>query len=229
MKIGYLQKTSLIEYPGKVCGIVFTQGCNFRCPYCHNPELVDPSLFKECLPQDEVLSFLAMRRGRLEAVTITGGEPTIHDDLLPFIQKVRELGYPVKLDTNGSNPGVLGQIIDGGLADFIAMDIKSPLAKYPETTGGACDVRKVESSIQAVMGSNVAYEFRTTIVNGLLSPDDIIEIGRLIRGASRYVLQRFTPSKHLDPGYLKAGSFSEEELSELLEHLTALVGHCSVR
>ncbi|HQG31649.1 MAG TPA: anaerobic ribonucleoside-triphosphate reductase activating protein [Deltaproteobacteria bacterium] len=229
MKIGYLQKTSLIEYPGKVCGIVFTQGCNFRCPYCHNPELVDPALFGECLPMDDILSFLAKRRGKLDAVTITGGEPTIHEGLPGFIRRIKELGYLVKIDTNGSNPGVLRQIIADGLADFIAMDIKSPLARYPEVTGAACDVQRVESSIRAVMRSNVAYEFRTTIASGLLSPDDILEIGRMIRGASRYVLQKFVPSKHLDQAYLKAEPFSEEEIEDLLDRLTELVGHVSVR
>lgn len=229
MKIGYLQKTSLIDYPGKVCGIVFTQGCNFRCPYCHNPELVDPTIFRECLPLDEIFSFLATRRGKLDAVTITGGEPTIHDNLLPFIRKIRDLDYLVKIDTNGSNPDVLGEIIDKGLADFIAMDVKSPLQRYAEIAGVACDVQKVESSIQAVMCSSIPYEFRTTIVKGLLRPDDIIEIGRTIRGASRYVLQRFAPSKHLDQGYLKAGSFGSEELEDLLERLTEMVAHVSIR
>jgi pyruvate formate lyase activating enzyme len=229
MRIGYLQKTSLIEYPGKICSVVFTQGCNFRCPYCHNPELVDPSRFTQSLPADEVLSFLAMRRGKLDAVSITGGEPTIQDDLLPFLRKIRELGFPVKVDTNGSNPDVLGQIIEDGLADYIAMDIKSPLAKYPETAGVSCDVRKVESSIQAVMRSNLAYEFRTTLVTGLLSPDDVIEIGTLIKGASRYVLQRFTPSKHLDQKYLNAEAFSEEELNGLLDRLSLVIDHPSAR
>jgi len=229
MKIGYLQKTSLIEYPGKVCGIVFTQGCNFRCPYCHNPELVDPALFGECLPSEDVLAFLARRRGQLDAVTITGGEPTIHNGLLGFIRRIRNLGYLVKIDTNGSNPGVLRQIIDDGLADFIAMDVKSPLARYPDITRTACDVGRVESSIQAVMRSSVAYEFRTTVFSGLLKPDDILEIGRMIRGASRYVLQKFVPSKHLDQAYLKAGTFSEEEIEDLLERLAGMVGHVSVR
>lgn len=229
MKIGYLQKTSLIDYPGKICSTVFTQGCNFRCPYCHNPELVDPALFGESLPSEEILSFLSLRKGKIDAVTVTGGEPTIHTDLPRFIRSMKDLGYLIKIDTNGSNPGMLRQIVSEGLADFIAMDIKSPLGRYPDVAGVVCDARTVESSIQTVMASGAAYEFRTTIVDGLLSPGDIIEIGRTIQGASRYVLQKFAPSKHLDNEYLKAGSFSDKELEDLLGHLNALVGHVSVR
>ncbi len=122
----------MIEYPGKICAIVFSQGCNFRCPYCYNPELVNPDLYKECLPEDEVFSFLAKRRGKLDAVTITGGEPTIQNDLIEFIKRVRKMGYLIKVDTNGSHPEVMEKLISRKLIDYIAMDVKGPLKKYQD-------------------------------------------------------------------------------------------------
>lgn len=229
MNIGYLQRSSFIEYPGRICAVLFTIGCNFRCPYCHNPELVDAGLFPDMFTEDEVLAFLAGRQGKLDALVITGGEPCLQADLASFMRRVRDLGFLVKLDTNGSRPDALAGIVEQGLADFIAMDIKAPLAKYPLVAGRGSWEREIESSIRTIMDSGALYEFRTTLVDRLLCPDDIREIGGMIRGARRYVLQRFVQSKHLDPGYAEAGTFSEGEIADLLRDLQGLVGSCAVR
>ncbi len=229
MKIGYLQKTSLIDYPGKICAVIFTQGCNFRCPYCHNPELVDTLSFTDSFSEEEILSWLPRRKGLLDGVVITGGEPTLQPDLIPFMQKIKDLGFLVKLDTNGSCPDVLAHAAREGLVDYIAMDIKAPFAKYHKAAGRQIDTRAVGMSIGTVTGSHVAYEFRTTLVSGLLCVDDIIEIGHMIKGASRYALQRFVSSKHLDQAYLNAGPFTDEEISGLVQALKLLVGQLIVR
>ena len=142
MLIGGFQKFSFIDYPGKVCAIVFTCGCNFRCSYCHNPELVMPELFKEPIPEGEILSFLENRKGKLDAVTITGGEPTMQRDLLEFVLSVKKLGFLIKLDTNGSDPDVLREAMKE--VDYVAMDVKAPLEKYRETTNSGVDTNRIK-------------------------------------------------------------------------------------
>ncbi len=229
MDIGFLYRTSFIDYPGKICAVAFTTGCTFRCPYCHNPELVDGSLPPGMFPEEEVLSFLAGRRGKLDALSITGGEPCLQPDLASFMKKVRDLGFLLKLDTNGSRPEALAQVIDRGLADYIAMDVKAPLEKYPLVSRTGSWEREIPASIALVMGSGVPYEFRTTLVEGLLEPEDVREIGKMIRGAQRYVLQRFVPSKPLDPSYAGAKTFAESSVASLLEDLRGVVGYCSAR
>ncbi len=229
MLIGHLQKSSVIEYPGMVSCVVFTQGCNFRCPYCHNPELVEPGLFMPPVPQEEILSFLVKRKGKLDAVSITGGEPTLQKGLPEFMARIRAMGFLVKLDTNGSDPDILREIIAASLADYIAMDIKAPLEKYSRAAGKPCDTVAIASSISIIMGSGVPYEFRTTLVNGLLTREDVFAMAGMIRGASRYVLQRFTASKHLDPAFTGAEPPLEEEIREIEEGLRGIVLSCSVR
>jgi pyruvate formate lyase activating enzyme len=219
MRIGGLQKVSLMEYPGKISAIAFTQGCNFRCPYCHNPELVDPELYGDCLPEEVIFSFLEKRKGKLDAVTITGGEPTIHDDLMDFIKRIRKMGYLVKLDTNGSYPHVLEQLIHGRLVDYIAMDMKGPLYKYKIVTKSKIDEDKIKQSIEMIMKSGVPYEFRTTIPKKLLHEDDLLEMGKLLRNASCYILQQFIPTKTLDKQFLKYEAYSQEEMEYLRDKL----------
>jgi pyruvate formate lyase activating enzyme len=219
MLIGGLQKVSLIEYPGKISAIAFTQGCNFRCPYCHNPELVDPELYGDCLPEEAVFSFLEKRKGKLDAVTITGGEPTIQHDLIDFIKCVRKIGYLVKLDTNGSCPDVLEQLIHGRLVDYIAMDMKGPLHKYKIVTKSKIDEDKIKQSIEMIMKSGVPYEFRTTIPKKLLHEDDLLEMGKILRNASCYILQQFIPTKTLDKQFLKYEAYSQEEMESLRDKL----------
>ncbi len=212
MQIGALQKVSLIEFPGKISAIVFTQGCNFRCPYCYNPELVDPELYRECFSEEELFSFLDKRKGRLDAVTITGGEPTIQQDLQEFIKRIREMGYLIKLDTNGSHPDVLKQLTGDGLVDYIAMDVKSPLHKYRTLTKSKIDEDRIRQSIGIIMKSDVPYEFRTTVPKRVLHEDDLLEIGKLLKNAGRYVLQKFIATKTLDKQFLKHEAYSQEEM-----------------
>ncbi|HDH87356.1 MAG TPA: anaerobic ribonucleoside-triphosphate reductase activating protein, partial [Desulfobacteraceae bacterium] len=202
MIIGGFQRFSLIDYPDKICAIVFTQGCNFRCPYCHNPELVDPKKFGIELKEDEILSFLGRRKGKLNAVTITGGEPLLQTDLSPFLSAIKRLGYLVKLDTNGSFPSRLKKIIELESVDYVAMDIKTSLAKYPQVIKTKIDTRKILDSIRLIMDSGLDYEFRTTIVKALFEKDDFYKIGQLIKNARLYVLQKFVPSKTLDDTFL---------------------------
>ena len=170
MKIGYVQRFSLIDYPGKICAIVFTQGCNFRCPYCHNPELVIPEQYGECIPEDVFFPFLENRREKLDAVSITGGEPTIQPGIVDFIRSIKELGFLIKVDTNGSFPDVIEELLRLNLLDYIAMDIKAPLRKYRNVTASAVDTRNILASIDLIKNSGIEHEFRTTR-NGMCCSD----------------------------------------------------------
>ncbi len=227
MLIGGFQKFSLIDYPGKISAIVFTQGCNFRCPYCHNPELVNVTT----KPMDvwEILSFLETRKGKLDAVEITGGEPTLQKDLVDFARKIKEMGFLLKLDSNGTNPDVLRTLLNEGLVDYIAMDVKAPLEKYKDVVRVDVDVSKIRESIDLIKNNAPDYEFRTTIVKSLLSKEDIEEIAKTIEGSKIYVLQKFIPSKTLDPEFIHEETYSDEELTELAKKLEKYVGKCIVR
>ncbi len=202
MVIGGFQKFSLADFPGKISAIVFTRGCNFRCPYCHNPELVDPARYVAEVPQEEVLRFLGSRRGQLQGVVVTGGEPTLHDDLPLFLAGIHALGFAVKLDTNGSNPDALQGLIRDSLLDYIAMDIKAPLSAYPRIAGAPVRVEDIERSVRLVIGSGLPHEFRTTYEGSLLSTKDMEAIAEIVRGCANYVVQSFRPSRALDPAML---------------------------
>lgn len=229
MKIGGLQKFSMIDYPDKVACIVFTQGCNFRCPYCHNPELVKPEMFGESLNEEDFFDFLKERVGKLDAVSITGGEPTLQYDLIEFIKKIRDLGFLIKLDTNGTNPDMLKEIIDQKLVNYIAMDIKAPFSKYEEITKMPVNIEKIKQSVEMIKNSGIDYEFRTTLVKNLLSPEDIVQIGRDIAGAKQYFLQKFVSTKTVDEKVLNEETYSEEELENLKEQLKPFVAKCLSR
>ncbi|MBP8980200.1 MAG: anaerobic ribonucleoside-triphosphate reductase activating protein [Syntrophobacterales bacterium] len=215
MKIAGFQKFSLIDYPGGVSGVVFTQGCNFRCPYCHNPELVDPRRFVGSIPAEDILGFLEDRRGKLDAVTITGGEPTLQGDLPVFIKEIKDMGFLVKIDTNGSMPTMLARLLAGGLVDYVAMDLKGPLERYPTLVGAAVNRRDLEESIALLGDAGLPHEFRTTLVASLLTVEEIVSLVERIPAAPRYVLQRFVPSKLLDPRLGENDCFSEEEIAGL--------------
>jgi pyruvate formate lyase activating enzyme len=219
MNIGGWQKVSLIDYPEKICSILFTQGCNFRCPYCHNPELVEPALFRESLSEEEIFAFLEKRKGKIDAVSITGGEPTIQPDLVEFIQPMKKIGYLIKLDTNGSRPDVLGKLINQKLLDYIAMDVKAPLNRYPNIARCHIDPDKIQESIKMIIGSDTAYEFRTTVVKCLLTVSDLQRIAALIKDARLYVLQRFVSSKCLEKKFLGETTYSDEDFEALKEKL----------
>jgi pyruvate formate lyase activating enzyme len=229
MKIGGLQKVSLIEYPGKISAIIFTQGCNFRCPYCHNPELVDPDLYGECQSKESLFSFLEKRKGKLDAVSITGGEPTIQQDLIALIEHVKKLGFLVKIDTNGSNPEVMKLIIGRKLIDYIAMDVKGPLGKYKVLTRSQIDEDLIQQSIAMIMASGIPYEFRTTVLKSQLDENDLLEMGKLIRNARLYVFQQFVASKTLDQNYAHETTYSLEELNAIKEKLTKDVHSVMIR
>ncbi len=219
MKIGGLQKVSLIDYPGLISAIVFLQGCNFKCSYCHNPELVNPRLFAPCICERDVLAFLDTRRGKLDAVTITGGEPTLQDDLVPFIKKINKMGFAVKLDTNGSQPQVIKALLAEKLLDFIAMDIKAPWEKYANVTGVPVDVEKIGESVKIILQAKIPHEFRTTIVQSQLTPNDIMKIAKLIAGTSKYALQKFVGVKTLNKKFLKEKNYPDGELDKIKKRL----------
>ncbi len=229
MKIGGLQKVSLIDYPGLICATIFLQGCNFKCSYCHNPELVDTRLFQPCIKENEVLDFLNMRRGKLDAVTITGGEPTIQDDLAPFIKKIKKIKFAVKLDTNGSQPQVIKTLLDEKLLDFIAMDIKAPLEKYKSIVKVQVNSDLIEESIQLILKAKIQHEFRTTIVESQLEEKDIQQIAKLISGANSYALQKFVPAKTLDKKFLKEKSYPDEEFQKIKKHLEYQILSVTIR
>ena len=218
MKVGGLQKFSLIDYPEKISAIVFTQGCNFRCPYCHNPELVDPARYGPVIPKDEVLSFLESRRGKLDGVAVTGGEPTIQSDLVPFLESLKEMRYLIKVDTNGSHPSVLENLIEKGLVDYLAIDIKGPLERYGQIASVEVNTSRIEESIHIISASGIAHEFRTTVVRTLLSLEDLASVGRLLDKCSPYVLQTFVPGETLGSDLQMYTPYSKNELATM-QHL----------
>lgn len=225
MTIGGLQKITLIDYPGKISCTVFCLGCNFRCPFCYNAELVLPEKIKEQsrVDEKEFFNFLKERKGLLEGVVLCGGEPCFCKDLPDFIRKIRKLGYLVKLDTNGSNPKMLKDLIDEKLIDYVAMDIKAPLAQFPisnyqfpkyeKATGTKVDLDKIKKSVEIIKNSGIDYEFRTTVVPGIHTKEDIVEIAKWIGGPKvKYYLQNFRPEKTIDPEYEKCRPFNQAEL-----------------
>ena len=182
---------SLIDYPEKICSILFTQGCNFRCPYCHNRELVDPHFYQDPIPEDKILQFLNKRQGVLQGVVITGGEPTLQKDLKRFLQQIKTFGYSIKMDTNGSQPAVLEELIKEKLIDFIAMDIKAPLYLYKKVVGINVNeslLKIIKKSINIIINSKIDYEFRTTIVDKMIGKTHILEIAKLLKGVKKYIL-----------------------------------------
>jgi pyruvate formate lyase activating enzyme len=231
MRIGGLQPTSCIDYPGRLCCVLFLAGCNFECPYCHNPQLTgDPALHAERVPLDEVFAFLAERRGRLDGVVVSGGEPTLHPDLPELCRRIKRLGFPVKLDTNGSRPAMLARLMAEGLVDYVAMDLKTDPERYSESVAARCDADTLRASVEAIMRSGLDYEFRTTCVHPLVSPATVERIARLIRGSRLYVLQPFRAGEILRPGFFDGDpAVSEAEMAELAARAAPWVECCRVR
>ncbi len=212
MLIKGLHKTSLLDYPDKVATTVFTGGCNFRCPYCHNADLVLNVNKIKSYSEKEVLEHLEKRKHVLDGICITGGEPTLQDDLIDFIKKVQEIGLAIKLDTNGYNPKVLKELIDKGLIHYVAMDIKNSKEKYVMTTGIDIDVKKITESINILICSNIEYEFRTTVTQELHTANDFEGIGKWLNGAKKYYLQQFVYSnKQIEQGF---SPYSPQKLTE---------------
>lgn len=227
MKIGGIEKCTMIDYPGKVACILYTIGCNMRCPYCHNPELVDETA-KE-IPLPEVWSFLKERRGLLDGVVITGGEPTLHEDLPNFISKIKNLGYLVKLDTNGTRPAVIKKLMNEKFIDYIAMDIKAPVEMYSFTVSRAIHTDALRQSIALIISSPIEHEFRTTVVKSLLSPADLEQIGKEICGAKKYYFQKFNSKKILNPQFKKKVTYTKDEFLQFKKMMLKYVGYCGIR
>ncbi len=216
MRIGGLQKFSLIDYPGKVSCVIFTQGCNFRCCYCHNPELVVAEKFCPTIPEKEVFEFLRSRQKYLQGVVVSGGEATIHVDLVSFLNRIKQLGYLIKIDTNGSLPNQLKSLIQLKLVNYIAMDIKAPLVRYQKLAGQSFDVQNIKESIDLIINSGIKHQFRTTIIKDLFLDDDLCQIRQLIQGAGSYCLQKVRlDEKILDKSLLSQQQFSDDEFNNL--------------
>ncbi|MDQ2086609.1 anaerobic ribonucleoside-triphosphate reductase activating protein [Herbivorax sp. ANBcel31] len=189
MKIAGLQKNSFVDYPGNLCAVVFTQGCNMNCFYCHNKPLIDNEKRNENISSEDVLEFLKKRRSFLDAVVISGGEPTMQKDLENFIKEVKKLKFKVKLDTNGTNPEVIESLISKRLIDYVAMDIKAPFKRYQEFCGAKTDINRIKKSIDILMQDIIDYEFRTTFAPGL-GFGDVLNMCNEIKGAKSYILQK---------------------------------------
>ncbi|NLU48232.1 MAG: anaerobic ribonucleoside-triphosphate reductase activating protein [Syntrophomonadaceae bacterium] len=233
MKFAGLVKQSLVDYPGEVTAVLFTRGCNIRCPFCQNPDLLLRSpRFVEPISLEEALDFLKERKGFLDAVTVTGGEPTLHEDLPHALSAFKALGYLVKLDTNGTNPAMLQQLIAGGILDYVAMDIKAPLdyRKYARACGKLTteEFFNVRSSIRMLMEAGIEVEFRTTVVPLLHSFEDIEEIARYIQGAPLYSLQQFNPSVTLDTDYGAVVPYTRQEMQALADRCAPFVQNVRV-
>lgn len=232
VRIGGLQKTSLIDFPGKICCVVFLAGCNFHCPYCHNPDLTGGiSDAAEIIPADQFYRFLDSHRSFLEAVVISGGEPTLQPALTQLCERIKQLGYLVKLDTNGSRPRILQKLIDDGLVDYVAMDIKTDPARYSPYIQAKSHPDRILESIRIIMASAPAYEFRTTCVKPLVNAAVMETIGRSIRGAQQFVLQHFHDTRILQPEFFRDmdPTFSDDELGSLQNRLRPYVEHCLIR
>ena len=201
MNIGGFQPFSLSDYPGKISALIFTQGCNFRCPFCHNGSLISVKDIGK-IKEEEIFFFLKEREHWLDGVVVTGGEPTIHKDLPDFLRSIREIGLLIKLDTNGSRPDVLRFLFEEGLVDYVAMDIKAPMSIYNKLAGVTVPLKRVEESISLIVDSGIEHEFRTTEVKSLLSPEDIIEIKKNVPKGSKYCLQEFRPENALEENIL---------------------------
>lgn len=214
MRISGIQKLTLLDYPGKTACIIFCYGCNFLCPFCHNALLVTEKA-ESFISEEEIFSFLKKRRGILDGVCVTGGEPTLQKDLKEFLGKIKALGYSVKLDTNGYKPEVLKEIIDEGLCDYVAMDIKNTPTKYALTVGREIDRDRIKKSIAVLREGKVPCEFRTTVVKDFHTKEDIKEIAELLKGEIPWYLQQFKDSGQLIEEGLSP--YSKEEMAELTE------------
>lgn len=223
------QKLSLIEYPGKISAIVFLGKCDFSCHFCYNIDLVKNYEKLPDIPEKEVLDFLSTRKGLLDGIAITGGEPTLHKELPEFIKKIKDLGFLVMLETNGSNPKMLKELIEKKLVDYIAMDIKAPLEKYDEVAGVKVNNKDIQDSVDFIRNSGIDYEFRTTVIPKHFKEEDALAIGKWLKGSKRFFLQQFRPDKTLNEDYKKIEQYPPEKLKEFAEMIKSFFGSVKVR
>jgi pyruvate formate lyase activating enzyme len=235
MKIGGLQKTTLVDYPGRVAATVFLAGCNFRCPFCYSSELVLPEKIKEQpeFSREYFFNFLSERQGLLEGIVICGGEPTVHLELPEFARKIKSFGYFLKLDTNGSNPQMVKELLEENILDYVAMDIKVPLERYPELVEKESKkdiAEKIKETVGILKSSKIDYEFRTTVVPQFLNKEDMVKIAKWIGGEKeKYYLQNFRAEKTLDPEFVKRKPYPDQYLIEIKNAVSPFFKICQIR
>lgn len=228
MKILGLQKTTLLDFPGHTACTIFTPHCNLRCPFCHNGGLVLPESDAEYKSEEEIFAFLKKRAGILDGMAITGGEPLLQPDIADFIKKVRELGYKIKLDTNGAFPDKLKELLDAGLIDYVAMDVKNSKEKYGITVGiPDIDITPFERSIEIIKSSGIAYEFRTTVVREFHTEDDIVAIAKWLGKPEKYFLQAYHDSENMLS--YNCSAVPDEEMKTMAEAARSITAYCETR
>jgi pyruvate formate lyase activating enzyme len=224
-----MERLSLSSYPGKLCANIIVPGCNFRCPYCNEGQLIFDFIPMPKIHEDEVIAFLHPRLGFLDGVTLTGGEPMIHRELPDFLARLKSIGSLVKVDTNGSHPGRLGHIIGKKLVDYVAMDIKVPLKKYQETVGFRISPEELLGSIQLIRKGGIDYEFRTTVVPGVVDGNDLEDIAKMLMGSKRYVLQGFKPGVTLSKDFVDVKPYSLVEMRQFVDRVSPYVADVQLR
>ena len=232
MKLLGLQKMTMLDFPGRIACTVFTGGCNFRCPFCHNASLVLPDRMAnaEQVSEESFFNFLKTRKGLLDGVAITGGEPLLHQDIDIFLRKIRDLGFAIKLDTNGCFPERLKALVAEDLVDYVAMDIKNSPARYAETVGlQEIDLAPIRESVDFLLQGSVPYEFRTTVLREFHTDEDFLQIGRWIEGADRYFLQNFVDSGELIAGQNGLSGYSKDDLERFVSLLRPFVKSIELR
>jgi len=223
------QKTSLIDYPGKISSIIFLPKCNMGCPYCQNPDLVVNYKDLPKIREDEIIRYLKSKKEWIDAIVITGGEPTLHKELSSFLRRIKETSLLVKLDTNGTNPEMIKDLINKKLVDYIAMDIKAPLDKYEDVAKTKVNKENIQKSIDIIRNSGINYEFRLTCAPSLISEEDIIKIGEWLKGSKRFYLQQFRNKATLDKSFEKEKPYSKGELDKFKEILEEYIEYVEVR
>ncbi|MFB6182393.1 MAG: anaerobic ribonucleoside-triphosphate reductase activating protein [Candidatus Magasanikbacteria bacterium] len=234
MRISGIQKFTQLDFPGRIACILFTAGCNFRCGYCHNPEFVLPEKIEKIkdtfISKEAVFNFLQKREELLDGIVISGGEPTMMEDLLEFIEEIKDkFDYEVKLDSNGNKPKVLKEAIDRNLVDYIAVDIKTDFDNYFELAGGSVDPDKIKESIELLMNSNIEYEFRSTIIKGVHTEENFKNMAEMIEGADIMYLQKYNSGHTLDPSFARYESFSDREHEEIAKIFEQTVQEVKIR
>lgn len=233
MKLSAIERFTMLDYPDKVACIAFTPGCNMRCGFCHNPEFVLPEKIRELqadfIEEQTFFNFLDKRRGLLEGVVVSGGEPTIWHDLPEFLRRIKEKGFLTKLDTNGNHPSMLRKLLDEKLLDYVAMDVKTSLAEYPKLVGGTVKPENIEESIRLLKASGIPYEFRTTLIKEVHTEKVLQDLAELLSGAKRYHLQVFRPSHTLNPLFATHHPFSPGEMEGLVKHFSAVADEVGIR
>jgi len=226
-----VQSVSVIDFPGRIAAVLFLGGCNFRCPFCQNGDLVLRPRELPCRSEDDVIDSMLRRRTLLDGVVVTGGEPLIHgDELLALLGRLRDAGFAVKLDTNGYEVDVLSKVLASGLVDYVAMDVKTSLAKYPEAAGRTLDTERIASAVDVIKGSGLPHEFRTTCVPGLVEREDVVAAATMLGPRERYFLQQFRPGDAvLDPAWKGVKPCSPSVLRSFAEAVSGLVASVSLR